>query len=237
MSAIEITPVAEVDIAVETHDWVWARAHASEIDAHWDEMRASRSGLFDGRVLLLNRLEQRDGRFTGACFETRFSRFNAWRRFGFPDLSVRNFFSMAALRAQDGAFLLGEMGPNTANAGESYFPAGTPDTSDIMDGHVDLAGSVLRELEEETGLAAADVTVTPGWTLARLGGQIAFMREVRVAGDAASVARRIAKTLAAQADPELVRIHVVRTPEDAERLAMPPFMMPFLRYAFAQPFG
>ena len=237
MSGVEITTVDEIDIPVAEHDWVWARDNAAAIAAHWDQMRAQRSGLFDGAVLLLHRFELADGRFSGACFQTRFSRFNAWRRFGFPDLSVRNFFSMAALRAQDGAFLLGEMGPHTANAGESYFPAGTPDVSDIVDGRVDLAGSVLRELAEETGLVAADVQVTPGWTVARLGGQIAFMREVRVAGDAASAARRIAATLAMQAEPELARIHIVRRPEDAAGLEMPPFMAPYLRYALSQPFG
>jgi 8-oxo-dGTP pyrophosphatase MutT (NUDIX family) len=237
VSEIEIVPVSDVDIVVETHDWAYARDHAAEIEAHWAAMCAQRSCLFDGQVLLLHRFDLRAGRFSGACFETRFSRFNAWRRFGFPDLSVRNVFSMAALRAEDGAFLLGEMGPHTANAGESYFPAGTPDLSDISGGRVDLAGSVLRELEEETGLSAADVTVTPGWTLAQLGGQIAFMREVRIAGDGASAARRIEATLAGQADPELVRIHVVRRPEDAGRLDMPPFMLPFLRHAFAQPLG
>jgi hypothetical protein len=183
----------------------------------------------------MHRFALREGCFAGACFETRFSRFNAWRRFGFPDLSVRNFFSMAALRAEDGAFLLGEMGPQTANARECYFPAGTPDASDIVDGRVDLAGSVLRELEEETGLTAADVVVTPGWTIARLGAQIAFMREVRARGDAVSLARRIEATLAAQNAPEIARMHIVRRVADAEGLDMPPFMLPFLRYAFAQP--
>ncbi len=237
MSGAEIFRARDVDIVVEDHDWAYAREHEAEIDAHWQGMLAQRSGLFDGRVLLMHRFALEEGHVSGACFETRFSRFNAWRRFGFPDASVRNFFSMAALRAEDGAFLLGEMGEQTANAGESYFPAGTPDISDIVDGRVDLAGSVLRELEEETGLTASDVEVTPGWTIARFGAQTAFMREVRAKGDAASLAGRIEATLAAQDEPELARIHIVRRAEDAERLDMPPFMLPFLRYAFAQPPG
>ncbi len=61
---------------------------------------------------------------------------------------------MAALRSADGAFLLGEMAPHTANAGQIYFAAGTPDLSDVFDGRVDLTASVKRELREETGMAA-----------------------------------------------------------------------------------
>src|SRR5216110_854627 len=65
----------------------------------------------------------------------------AWRDWGFPDRSVFNGFGMGALRCSDDAFVLGEMGHHTANAGRIYFPSGTPDPDDIRNGAIDIAGS------------------------------------------------------------------------------------------------
>ena len=93
----------------------------------------------------------------GDYFETDFADFLAWRDFGFPGESVCNGFSMAALQGSDGAFLLGEMAAHTANAGAIYFAAGTPDRQDVFGERVDLAASVTRELEEETGVSAAEI--------------------------------------------------------------------------------
>ena len=94
----------------------------------------------------------------GAFLQTDFASFLAWRDWGFPEAGVTNCFSMGALRTSDGAWLMGVMAPHTAGAGKIYFPAGTPDPGDIVDGRVDLAGSVIREVAEETGLGADDFT-------------------------------------------------------------------------------
>ena len=109
----------------------------------------------------------RDGalRLGGGYFEADFADFIAWRDFGFPGEPIENCFAMAALRSADGAFLLGEMAPHTANAGKIYFPAGTPDPNDVFDGRVDLDASARRELMEETGVSADEAAVQGGWTV------------------------------------------------------------------------
>ena len=81
-----------------------------------------------------------------------------------PGPIIRNGFAMAALRAADGAFLCGQMGEHTANAGKVYFAAGTPDREDRprrRHGSTSPAAST-RELCEETGLTHDEITVGGG---------------------------------------------------------------------------
>ena len=119
--------------------------------------------MWNGRVLLGRNPVFSGDRFSASYFETDFASFLAWRDWGFPDPSVFNGFGMGALRCADGAFVLGEMGQHTSNAGRIYFPSGTPDLDDIRDGTVDISGSVARELEEETGLAPGEYESEPHW--------------------------------------------------------------------------
>ena len=71
-----------------------------------------------------------------------------------------------------GAFLLGEMAPHTENGGQIYFPAGTPDPSDVFDSKVDLEASACRELHEETGVKAEEAIIGATWTIVFAGSRI-----------------------------------------------------------------
>lgn len=232
--------VAAVSFAFEPAPWAWAEAHAERIDRHWASLAAANPALFDGHVLVLRRGEFVGDAFRGAYLETRYSRFIAWRDFGFPDPSLRNCFAMAALRARDGGFLLGVMGPHTSNPGKIYFAAGTPDREDIVDGAVDVAGSAVRELVEETGLDPAALDVEDRWTVVEHGPRIALMRRVRADATAAELRERIHANLAAQEQPELAGMVIVRDLDDiaAHEAAMPPFVAAYLRRELAlQPCG
>lgn len=229
-----ILRVDALDCAVSPGGWPWARREAAAIEAHWTRLAAANPRLYDGRVLLLRAgAREADGVLRGACFETAFKAFIAWRDLGFPDASVRNAFAMAALRAQDGAFLVGEMAAHTANAGRLYFPAGTPEPADIVAGRLDFEGSARRELFEETGLEAADAPFAPGWTLVSAGPRLACMKIAQLAGDAQTWRARIHAELARQPQPELARMHIVRGADDPLIEAMPDFMRAFLAHAFA----
>ena len=135
-----------------------------------------RPALFNGRVLLLNAFTLGDRRCSGTFFETDYSDFTAWKTWGAPAAGAWNGFGMGALRASDGAFLLGCMGAHTFNAGAVYFPSGTPDRDDIVGGRVDLAGSVMREVAEETGLTPDDYRIAGDWTIVCHGAQVAAIR-------------------------------------------------------------
>lgn len=220
-----ILAVDRVEAQVASHDWAWAKAAEERISAHWRRAKDAKPALFDGPVMMMMSGEARAGLYRAAFFETSFSRYLAWRDFGRPDPSVRNGFSMAALRASDGAWLLGVMGNHTSNAGQVYFPSGTPDPDDVVDGMVDLGGSVLRELEEETGLRPSDVTVEDVWHVVEYGARTAFLRPVRFDAPPEEAVALVEAHLAAEAEPELSGIRIVRRKADLDPAVMPDFLV------------
>jgi len=133
-----------------------------------------------------------------------------------------------------GAFVLGEMGRHTSNAGRIYFPSGTPDLDDISAGAVDMPGSVAREVEEETGLTAADYTAATQWDCVASGAAIALIRILHVDMPGEALRARIEANLARQHQPELSAIHLVRGVSDLTA-AMPRFVTAFIEAQSASP--
>jgi 8-oxo-dGTP pyrophosphatase MutT (NUDIX family) len=226
-----IVPIARIEAFFAPREWAFARERAGEIKAHWEALKAKSPALFDGRVLLQYERRIEDGVFHARYLATDYSAFLAWRDFGWPDKEIINGFSMAALRAKDGAYLLGEMAAHTANPGKVYFAAGTPDPDDITPaGEVDLLGNLLRELEEETGLTSSEVTVGEGWTAVFEGQRIAFLRPVAIDMNAKAARALILSRLAKQAHPELADVHIIRSAKDIDEERMPRFASAYLEH-------
>ncbi len=225
---IEIAEIDRAEIAVEPFSWEFAIAQREQIDRYFARRQADRPGIWNGRMLMLRGYEIRNRVLQGPCFETDYASFLAWRDWGFPDASVFNVFGSAVLQAADGAYLLGEMDSSTASAGSIYFPSGTPDLDDISaDATLDLAGSVSRELLEETGLEINGLDVRPGWTMVHDRGFLNLMKLVRAPQNAEELRGHIMRHLATQARPEFCEIHIVRGRADVDH-RIPGFLVAYL---------
>jgi 8-oxo-dGTP pyrophosphatase MutT (NUDIX family) len=231
----QIIPISRVEARISPYDWAFARENVAKIADHWDKLIATKPAMFNGRVLLQHRGEVVDGVFRAAYFATDYASFIAWHHMDYPGERLRNGFAMAALEASDGAFLLGIMGNHTVNAGKIYFAAGTPDLDDVLpDGTVDLAGSTLRELEEETGILPGEVTAHDDWAVVLGPVRAAFMRRVTLDIPAEIARDMILERIRQQADPELSDIYIVRSVADIDTLRMPIFQQAYLRHRLAQ---
>ena len=225
--------VTTLDLGFRPRRWPFAEERRAEIDAHFAVKQREKPKLWNGQVLLGRNPVFAGDRLTASYFETDFARFLAWRDWGFPDKDVFNGFGMGALLSSDGAFALGEMGQHTSNAGRIYFPSGTPDLDDIRGSAVDIAGSVARELEEETGLTAAEYRGEADWHCVFTGQALAMIRILRVDLPGDALRARIEANLVLQPSPELAAIHLVRGLGDLNA-AMPRFVTAFIEAHLAR---
>jgi hypothetical protein len=224
--------VTTLDLRLQPRAWPFAAQRRADIDAHFALRQSEKPQIWNGRVLLGRNPVFTGDRFSSDYFETDFASFLAWRDWDFPDHDVFNGFGMGALRCSDGAFVMGEMGQHTATAGSIYFPSGTPDLDDISEDTVDIAGSVAREVAEETGLTPADYRADVDWDCVVSGVAVAMIRILHVDSPGEALRARIEANLAQQHQPELAAIHLVRKTSDLTA-AMPRFVTAFIEAQFS----
>jgi 8-oxo-dGTP pyrophosphatase MutT (NUDIX family) len=230
-----ITRVPRIEARCEPMEWSWAKQNQERIQANWQRRLAQTPAMFNGRVLAIRDMELTREVCRNVYFQVDYADFVGWIDMGHPDDTIANGFAMGALRGADGAFICGVMHGHTANAGRVYFPAGTPDLSDLRpDGSVDLATSLTRELLEETGLGENDYHVEDEWIIVQRWPSVALMRLVTLPVSAEEGARRIRATIARQDPPELSDVRIIRSQDDIDPKAMPLFLQSFFRWTFDQ---
>jgi len=232
-SAPAVFSVKRLELTFEPRPWPYAGEKRAEIDAFFAELQRKVPSVWNGRVLLLHRHAIADGVFTGAYLKTDYASFAAWRGWGRPPAGVHDCFGAAAVIAGDGGVLLGVMGQHTANHDRVYFPCGTPDLDDVVDGRVDLDLSVRRELKEETGLEVDDFIADPGWTTVVDGALIMHVKVLRAGEPAEALRARVRDHIARERQPELSDIRIVRGPRGLDA-AIPPFVAAFLSWHFGE---
>ncbi len=234
-SDVLIRRVSRVEARYAPMEWTWAEQNREFIENNWKRRTADKPKMFNGRVLLLRHVEFEQNLCRNTYFETDYADFVAWIDGSYPDRSIANGFAMGALRGSDGAFICGVMGTHTANAGRVYFPAGTPDLSDLRpDGSVDLPTSLTRELVEETGLSEGDCHVDDEWIVVQRWPIVALLRMVTLPITAEEGADQIRANIAAQMEPELQDVRIIRGMADVDRKVTPLFLQSFFEWTFDQ---
>lgn len=225
-----VTPVRGFEMRVAPGPWSFEVDNAAAIEAHWRVASANNPTLFNGRVLLARELAVEDGVVRATYAEVDYAVLLYWRSLGFPMLGrAANCFGAGVVVSRDGAVLLAVMGSHTANAGRIFFPAGTPDRDDIRGDRLDIEGSILRELGEETGLANGVVRPSEHRWVIRDGPLAACARRLDTELEADELGARVRGFLAGEATPELGGIVLARTMADVDPVRVPAYAHALLK--------
>lgn len=211
--------------------WPFARDAAEAIEAVWQDAKQRNANYFNGTVYLVDRLSIADGVLDATLLRSDFKSYLYWRQNGFPQSGVRDGFGSALIRAADGAYLLGRQRAGNVNSGLTYLPGGFIDGRDVAaDGSIDIAASIVRELEEETGLAPPDVTALPGFLVTETGAHVSIAKTFQSPRDAQALKSRIERHLAGDANSELDGIVIVAQARDLDGLPMPDYARVLLQH-------
>jgi 8-oxo-dGTP pyrophosphatase MutT (NUDIX family) len=229
----DIESIDHFDLRLADASWAFAKSEEARIAEHWQHLAAMNPRLWNGEVLMCHHAEIADGAFTGRFFRTDYASFVAWRDWGHPDPMVLNCFGSAVVRSREGALLYGRMAGHTLNAGMVYPPGGSLEPHDLRaDGTIDVMGSIIRELKEETGLDAAEAS-DGGLLLVCDGPRISIAQILDYDRTAGDLAGEIGVYLASQQEDELAGVEIIAS--DAQIDArMPGFAARIARHLLAR---
>lgn len=197
--------IDRVDVRVLPGSLDYAQANREAIAENWQRECQANPTLFDGEIYLAP-LAKLEGRFFSAEFyRTSFATLMYWRK---DRERVRpwHIFGVGIIVSAEGHLMAARMGAHNAVAGRVYFPAGSIDDNDIVDGRADYEANMVREVFEETGISLGNAKAEAKTHLVSADGSIALFRRYYFDLSTAELLKRIEANLAAQAEPELSAI-------------------------------
>lgn len=222
-----LPPTAEarrLDIRLSLDPLRFSVREEAVIAATFAAAKSRNPALFDGPILLFSP-PRLDGTLLAATgYRTRYSSLTTLIAHPDKGRDAYNLFGAAAIVGSDGGVVLGRMGPRTAGPGELKFPGGTPDEEDVTaDGGVDIVGSIAREMAEETGLSATEAVLGETLILVDDHPFYAIVGVLRFPAPAERLAEQVRAFLAADPQPELAGVEVVRDPAALDPAVVPAY--------------
>ena len=232
-----VWPCQDVRLSITATPWALA-AHAHRaIEEHWARAVERNPRYFNGTVFVLRSASLSAGLLQAEVAAVEFKAFLYWRDDPGRDPDARDVFGSAVVVSADGAVLLGEQGAGQLSTGLAYPPGGLIDPRDARpDGTIDIRASICRELAEETGLGRGEdgLVAEPGYLVTVAGPHVSLGIVFRARETAIDLERRVAAFIAADRDPELVRVHLVASREAAAAVPSPPHVQPLLAHLLAR---
>ena len=198
--------------------WTYAVNHREVIDAHWKMATAANPNFFNGIVHVINEFAWTGPEITATLMPVEFKNFLYWRDEGYPaEANVQDGFGSALIRSREGHIILGRQRAGNINEGLAYLPGGFIDPRDESAlGYIDISRSIARELAEETGLGAAELTPAADYIVTQAGPHVSFSVSYRSQLTSVELAERVRAHIASESEPELLEPVVLRSPRDLE---------------------
>ena len=232
----EVVKVEACELRVGMERWPWAVANADAIALNWQLQQIKNPSYFNGGIQMLTGYRIAGGLFHGTFATTDFASFLHWRGERYPDDSVRDCFGCAILRSAEGHLLLGLQAAGNLNADRAYCPGGFIDWADVRNRVIDIDGSVIREIVEETGLDVSGLLRTPGCLIIAADASIAIGIEYRSKLSADQLRAQIMQHIEGQIAPELADVLIVREPADIRSLKTTGYVTPLVGHLFGRDF-
>lgn len=123
----------------------------TEIDRYWKSVLETNNRLWNGDFYMFSDVTIENQVMSARGHKTDFATFLYWRDHGRHECITHITGTTFPLLA-DGSLLAIKMASHTANPGKIYFPAGSLDVGDLIDGAFDIKSNLCREFKEEIGL-------------------------------------------------------------------------------------